>query len=79
MPRTTERVVWRENCKRLVCAGRKMSGHVRKSNKSVRPLGAVRQPIQTFERVGRMPPFNYNKTINPDYEIQGNAMQVIHL
>lgn len=53
-----------------------MSGSVRRPTKSVRPLGAVRQPIQSFERVGKIPAFNYNKTIHHDYELQGNAMQV---
>lgn len=53
-----------------------MSGNVRKS-KSVRPLGAVRQPMQTpFDRVGRIPAFNYNKNHQHDIELQGNAMQV---
>lgn len=53
-----------------------MSSTGRKS-KSVRPLGAVRQPIQTpLERVGRIPAFNYNKAVHHDYELQGNAMQV---
>lgn len=54
----------------------KMSSTGRKA-KSVRPLGAVRQPIQTpLERVGRIPAFNYNKAVHHDYELQGNAMQV---
>ncbi|XP_052798520.1 golgin subfamily A member 4-like isoform X2 [Mya arenaria] len=53
-----------------------MSGNVRKSTKNTRPLGAIRQPIQTFDRVGRIPAFNYNKTIHHDIELQGNAMQV---
>ena len=54
-----------------------MSGSVRRStNKSVRPLGAIRQPILSFERVGRIPQNNYNKNMSLDYELQGNAMQV---
>ena len=56
-----------------------MSGTGRKG-RAVRPLGAVRQPMQTpLERVGRIPAFNYNKTAHHDYELQGNAMQVTRL
>lgn len=52
-----------------------MSSTGRKA-RSVRPLGAVRQPIQTpLERVNRIPAFNY-KGVHHDYELQGNAMQV---
>ena len=52
-----------------------MSGNGRRKG-NVRPLGAVRQPIQTpFERVGRLPGFGATK-VDPNYELTGSAMQV---
>ena len=56
----------------------KMSANGRKKA-GVRPLGAVRQPIQpSYERTTRLTNFSSipNKNSNQSYEIQGSAMQV---
>lgn len=55
-----------------------MSANGRKKG-GVRPLGAIRQPIQpSYERTTRLTNFSSipNKNVNQNYEIQGSAMQV---